>query len=145
MLDFRKKITIQNTLQMYVPDVINGGDILIGQVFFTVEDGTNVNIQKDIWNKDLYERFKDHIEQQVFIFEQEFKAMCQDFNLTIEPNTDNVMLTKMVAELQEENKKLKATNSQLTESIDSLNALSDELTVGILNLSMKVMSMEGAE
>lgn len=145
MLDFRKKTTIQNTLQMYVPDVINGGDILIGQVFFTVEDGTNVNIQKDIWNKDLYERFKDHIEQQVFIFEQEFKAMCQDFNLTIEPNTDNVMLTKMVAELQEENKKLKATNSQLTESIDSLNALSDELTVGILNLSMKVMSMEGAE
>lgn len=145
MLDFRKKITIQNTLQIYVPDVINGGDILIGQVFFTVEDGTNVNIQKDIWNKDLYERFKDHIEQQVFIFEQEFKAMCQDFNLTIEPNTDNVMLTKMVAELQEENKKLKATNSQLTESIDSLNALSDELTVGILNLSMKVMSMEGAE
>lgn len=145
MLDFRKKTTIQNTLQIYVPDVINGGDILIGQVFFTVEDGTNVNIQKDIWNKDLYERFKDHIEQQVFIFEQEFKAMCQDFNLTIEPNTDNVMLTKMVAELQEENKKLKATNSQLTESIDSLNALSDELTVGILNLSMKVMSMEGAE
>lgn len=145
MLDFRKKITIQNTLQIYVPDVINGGDILIGQVFFTVEDGTNVNIQKDIWNKDLYERFKDHIEQQVFVFEQEFKAMCQDFNLTIEPNTDNVMLTKMVTELQEENKKLKETNSQLTESVENLNTLSDELTVGILNLSMKVMSMEGAE
>ena len=145
MLDFRKKITIQNTLQIYVPDVINGGDVLIGQIFFTVEDGTNINVQKDIWNKDLYERFKDHIEQQAFVFEQEFKVMCQNFDLTIEPNTDNAMLTKMVTELQEENKELKATNAQLTESVESLNTLSDELTVGILNLSMKVMSMEGAE
>ena len=145
MLDFRKKITIQNTLQIYVPDVVNGGDILIGQVFFTVEDGINVNIQKDIWNKDLYERFKDHIEQQIFIFEQEFKTMCQNFKVTIEPNTDNAMLTKMVAELQEENKQLKETNIHLTESVDNLNALSDELTMGILDLSMKVMSIEGAE
>ena len=37
MLDFRKKITIQNTLQIYVPDVIKGGDVLIGKVFFSVE------------------------------------------------------------------------------------------------------------
>lgn len=145
MLDFRKKITIQNTLQIYVPDVVNGGDVLIGQVFFTVEDGTNINIQKDVWNKDLYERFKDHIEQQIFLFEQDFKVMCQNFKLTIEPNTDNVMLTKMVTKLQEENKELKETNVQLRQSVENLNALSDELTVGILNLSMKVMSIEGAE
>ena len=145
MLDFRKKITIQNTLQIYVPDVINGGDVLIGQVFFTVEDGINVHVQKDIWNKELYERFKDYIEQQIFIFEQEFKGMCQNFQLTIEPNTDNVMLTKMVAELQEENKSLKETNEKLSEAIMSLNAISDELTLGILNLSMNVMSVEEVE
>ena len=142
MLDFRKKITIQNTLQIYVPDVINGGDVLIGQVFFTVEDGINVHVQKDIWNKELYERFKDYIEQQIFIFEQEFKGMCQNFQLTIEPNTDNVMLTKMVAELQEENKSLKETNEKLSEAIVNLNTISDELTLGILNLSMNVMSVE---
>ena len=145
MLDFRKKITIQNTLQIYVPDVINGGDVLIGQVFFTVEDGINVHVQKDIWNKELYERFKDYIEQQIFIFEQEFKGMCQNFQLTIEPNTDNVMLTKMVAELQEENKSLKETNEKLSEAIVNLNTISDELTLGILNLSMNVMSVEGVE
>ena len=145
MLDFRKKITIQNTLQIYVPDVINGGDVLIGQVFFTVEDGTNIHVQKDIWNKELYERFKDYIEQQIFIFEQEFKGMCQNFQLTIEPNTDNVMLTKMVAELQEENKSLKETNEKLSEAIMNLNAISDELTLGILNLSMNVMSVEEVE
>lgn len=145
MLDFRKKITIQNTLQIYVPDVANGGDILIGQVFFTVEDGINVHVQKDIWNKELYERFKDYIEQQIFIFEQEFKGMCQNFKLTVEPNTDNVMLTKMVAELQEENKSLRETNEKLSEAIVNLNAISDELTLGILNLSMNVMSVEGVE
>ena len=145
MLDFRKKITIQNTLQIYVPDVINGGDVLIGQVFFTVEDGINVHVQKDIWNKELYERFKDYIEQQIFIFEQEFKGMCQKFQLTVEPNTDNVMLTKMVAELQEENKSLKETNEKLSEAIMNLNAISDELTLGILNLSMNVMSVEEVE
>ena len=145
MLDFRKKITIQNTLQIYVPDVINGGDVLIGQVFFTVEDGTNIHVQKDIWNKELYERFKDYIEQQIFIFEQEFKGMCQNFQLTIEPNTDNVMLTKMVAELQEENKSLKETNEKLSEAIMNLNAISDELTLGILNLSMNVMNVEEVE
>lgn len=145
MLDFRKKITIQNTLQIYVPDVINGGDVLIGQVFFTVEDGINVHVQKDIWNKELYERFKDYIEQQIFIFEQEFKGMCQNFQLTVEPNTDNVMLTKMVAELQEENKSLKETNEKLSEAIMNLNAISDELTLGILNLSMNVMSVEEVE
>ena len=145
MLDFRKKITIQNTLQIYVPDVINGGDVLIGQVFFTVEDGINVHVQKDIWNKELYERFKDYIEQQIFIFEQEFKGMCQNFQLTVEPNTDNVMLTKMVAELQEENKSLKETNEKLSEAIVNLNAISDELTLGILNLSMNVMSAEEVE
>ena len=145
MLDFRKKITIQNTLQIYVPDVINGGDVLIGQVFFTVEDGINVHVQKDIWNKELYERFKDYIEQQIFIFEQEFKGMCQNFQLTIEPNTDNVMLTKMVAELQEENKSLKETNEKLSEAIVNLNTISDELTLGILNLSMNVMSVEEVE
>ena len=145
MLDFRKKITIQNTLQIYVPDVINGGDVLIGQVFFTVEDGTNIHVQKDIWNKELYERFKDYIEQQIFIFEQEFKGMCQNFQLTVEPNTDNVMLTKMVAELQEENKSLKETNEKLSEAIMNLNAISDELTLGILNLSMNVMSVEEVE
>ncbi len=145
MLDFRKKITIQNTLQIYVPDVINGGDVLIGQVFFTVEDGINVHVQKDIWNKELYERFKDYIEQQIFIFEQEFKGMCQNFQLTVEPNTDNVMLTKMVAELQEENKSLKETNEKLSEAIMNLNAISDELTLGILNLSMNVMSAEEVE
>ena len=145
MLDFRKKITIQNTLQIYVPDVINGGDVLIGQVFFTVEDGTNIHVQKDIWNKELYERFKDYIEQQIFIFEQEFKGMCQNFQLTVEPNTDNVMLTKMVAELQEENKSLKETNEKLSEAIMNLNAISDELTLGILNLSMNVMNVEEVE
>ena len=145
MLDFRKKITIQNTLQIYVPDVINGGDVLIGQVFFTVEDGINIHVQKDIWNKELYERFKDYIEQQIFIFEQEFKGMCQNFQLTVEPNTDNVMLTKMVAELQEENKSLKETNEKLSEAIMNLNAISDELTLGILNLSMNVMSAEEVE
>ena len=145
MLDFRKKITIQNTLQIYVPDVINGGDVLIGQVFFTVEDGINIHVQKDIWNKELYERFKDYIEQQIFIFEQEFKGMCQNFQLTIEPNTDNVMLTKMVAELQEENKSLKETNEKLSEAIVNLNTISDELTLGILNLSMNVMSVEEVE
>ena len=145
MLDFRKKITSQNTLQIYVPDVINGGDVLIGQVFFTVEDGINVHVQKDIWNKELYERFKDYIEQQIFIFEQEFKGMCQNFQLTIEPNTDNVMLTKMVAELQEENKSLKETNEKLSEAIMNLNAISDELTLGILNLSMNVMNVEEVE
>ena len=145
MLDFRKKITIQNTLQIYVPDVINGGDVLIGQVFFTVEDGINVHVQKDIWNKELYERFKDYIEQQIFIFEQEFKGMCQNLQLTVEPNTDNVMLTKMVAELQEENKSLKETNEKLSEAIMNLNAISDELTLGILNLSMNVMSVEEVE
>lgn len=145
MLDFRKKITIQNTLQIYVPDVINGGDVLIGQVFFTVEDGTNIHVQKDIWNKELYERFKDYIEQQIFIFEQEFKGMCQNFQLTVEPNTDNVMLTKMVAELQEENKSLKETNEKLSEAIVNLNAISDELTLGILNLSMNVMNVEEVE
>lgn len=145
MLDFRKKITIQNTLQIYVPDVINGGDVLIGQVFFTVEDGINVHVQKDIWNKELYERFKDYIEQQIFIFEQEFKGMCQNFQLTVEPNTDNVMLTKMVAELQEENKSLKETNEKLSEAIVNLNTISDELTLGILNLSMNVMSVEEVE
>ena len=145
MLDFRKKITIQNTLQIYVPDIINGGDVLIGQVFFTVEDGINIHVQKDIWNKELYERFKDYIEQQIFIFEQEFKGMCQNFQLTIEPNTDNVMLTKMVAELQEENKSLKETNEKLSEAIMKLNAISDELTLGILNLSMNVMSVEEVE
>ena len=145
MLDFRKKITIQNTLQIYVPDVINGGDVLIGQVFFTVEDGINVHVQKDIWNKELYERFKDYIEQQIFIFEQEFKGMCQNFQLTIEPNTDNVMLTKMVAELQEENKSLREANEKLSEAIVNLNAISDELTLGILNLSMNVMSVEEVE
>ena len=145
MLDFRKKITIQNTLQIYVPDVINGGDVLIGQVFFTVEDGINIHVQKDIWNKELYERFKDYIEQQIFIFEQEFKGMCQNFQRTIEPNTDNVMLTKMVAELQEENKSLKETNEKLSEAIVNLNAISDELTLGILNLSMNVMSVEEVE
>lgn len=145
MLDFRKKITIQNTLQIYVPDVINGGDVLIGQVFFTVEDGINVHVQKDIWNKELYERFKDYIEQQIFIFEQEFKGMCQNFQLTVEPNTDNVMLTKMVAELQEENKSLKETNEKLSEAIVNLNTISDELTLGILNLSMNVMNVEEVE
>ena len=145
MLDFRKKITIQNTLQIYVPDVINGGDVLIGQVFFTVEDGINVHVQKDIWNKELYERFKDYIEQQIFIFEQEFKGMCQNFQLTIEPNTDNVMLTKMVAELQEENKSLREANEKLSEAIVNLNAISDELTLGILNLSMNVMNVEEVE
>lgn len=145
MLDFRKKTTIQNTLQIYVPDVVNGGDVLIGQVFFTVEDGTNVTVQKDIWNKDLYERFKDHIEQQIFVFEQEFKEMCQNFKLTVEPNTDNVMLTKMVTELQKENEILKEANTQLSESVTNLNTLSEELTMGILNLSMKVMSIEGVE
>ena len=145
MLDFRKKITIQNTLQIYVPDVINGGDVLIGQVFFTVEDGINVHVQKDIWNKELYERFKDYIEQQIFIFEQEFKGMCQNFQLTVEPNTDNVMLTKMVAELQEENKSLRETNEKLSEAIVNLNTISDELTLGILNLSMNVMSVEEVE
>ena len=145
MLDFRKKITIQNTLQIYVPDVVNGGDVLIGQVFFTVEDGINVHVQKDIWNKELYERFKDYIEQQIFIFEQEFKGMCQNFQLTVEPNTDNVMLTKMVAELQEENKSLKETNEKLSEAIMNLNTISDELTLGILNLSMNVMSVEEVE
>ena len=145
MLDFRKKITIQNTLQIYVADVVNGGNKIINQEFFTVENGLAVNVQKDIWNQELYERFRDYIEQQIFIFEQEFKGMCQNFQLTIEPNTDNVMLTKMVAELQEENKSLKETNEKLTEAIVNLNAISDELTLGILNLSMNVMSIEEVE
>ena len=145
MLDFRKKITIQNTLQIYVPDIVNGGDVIVGQVFFTVENGLAVNVQKDIWNQELYERFRDYIEQQIFIFEQEFKGMCQNFQLTIEPNTDNVMLTKMVAELQEENKSLKEANEKLSEAFVNLNAISDELTLGILNLSMNVMSVEGVE
>lgn len=145
MLDFRKKITIQNTLQIYVPDIVNGGDVIVGQVFFTVENGLAVNVQKDIWNQELYERFRDYIEQQIFIFEQEFKGMCQNFQITVEPNTDNVMLTKMVAELQEENKSLKETNEKLSEAIVNLNAISDELTLGILNLSMNVMSVEGVE
>lgn len=142
MLDFRKKMTIQNTLQIYVPDIVNGGDVLVGQVFFTVEEGTNVHVQKDVWNKELYERFKDLIEEKVYVFEQEFKLMCQDFKLTIEPNTDTAMLTKMIAALQEDNATLKAENAKLTESVESLNSLSDELTKGILNLSMK---LEGAE
>lgn len=145
MLDFRKKITIQNTLQIYVPDIVNGGDVIVGQVFFTVENGLAVNVQKDIWNQELYERFRDYIEQQIFIFEQEFKGMCQNFQITVEPNTDNVMLTKMVAELQEENKSLRETNEKLSEAIVNLNAISDELTLGILNLSMNVMSVEGVE
>lgn len=145
MLDFRKKITIQNTLQIYVPDIVNGGDVIVGQVFFTVENGLAVNVQKDIWNQELYERFRDYIEQQIFIFEQEFKGMCQNFQITVEPNTDNVMLTKMVAELQEENKSLKEANEKLSEAIVNLNAISDELTLGILNLSMNVMSVEGVE
>ena len=145
MLDFRKKITIQNTLQIYVPDIVNGGDVIVGQVFFTVENGLAVNVQKDIWNQELYERFRDYIEQQIFIFEQEFKGMCQNFQIAVEPNTDNVMLTKMVAELQEENKSLKQANEKLSEAIVNLNAISDELTLGILNLSMNVMSVEGVE
>ena len=145
MLDFRKKITIQNTLQIYVPDIVNGGDVIVGQVFFTVENGLAVNVQKDIWNQELYERFRDYIEQQIFIFEQEFKGMCQNFQITVEPNTDNVMLTKMVAELQEENKSLKEATEKLSEAIVNLNAISDELTLGILNLSMNVMSVEGVE
>ena len=145
MLDFRKKVTIQNTLQIYVPDIVNGGDVIVGQVFFTVENGLAVNVQKDIWNQELYERFRDYIEQQIFIFEQEFKGMCQNFQITVEPNTDNVMLTKMVAELQEENKSLKEANEKLSEAIVNLNAISDELTLGILNLSMNVMSVEGVE
>ena len=145
MLDFRKKITIQNTLQIYVPDIVNGGDVIVAQVFFTVENGLAVNVQKDIWNQELYERFRDYIEQQIFIFEQEFKGMCQNFQITVEPNTDNVMLTKMVAELQEENKSLKEANEKLSEAIVNLNAISDELTLGILNLSMNVMSVEGVE
>ena len=145
MLDFRKKITIQNTLQIYVPDIVNGGDVIVGQVFFTVENGLAVNVQKDIWNQELYERFRDYIEQQIFIFEQELKGMCQNFQITVEPNTDNVMLTKMVAELQEENKSLKEANEKLSEAIVNLNAISDELTLGILNLSMNVMSVEGVE
>lgn len=140
MLDIRKKLSIQKVLQIYVPDVVNGGDILIGQVYFTVEDGTNVNVQKDIWNKELYERFKDYIEQQVFIFEQEFKEMCQAFNLTVEPNTDNVMLTKMVAELQNENAVLKEKNEKLVESVTYLNSITDELALGVLNLSMEILS-----
>lgn len=145
MLDFRKNISIQNTLQIYVPDVVNGGDILIGQVFFTVENGLNVNVQKDIWNQELYERFREHIEEQIFIFEQEFKGMCQNFQVTVEPNTDNVMLTKMVAELQEENRALKGVNEELAKAVENLNAISDELTMGILNLSMNVMNVEGVE
>ena len=145
MLDFRKKITIQNTLQIYVPDIVNGGDVIVGQVFFTVENGLAVNVQKDIWNQELYERFRDYIEQQIFIFEQEFKGMCQNFQITVEPNTDNVMLTKMVAELQEENKSLKEANEKLSEAIVNLNEISDELTLGILNLSMNVMSVEEVE
>ena len=55
------------------------------------------------------------------------------------------MLTKMVAELQEENKSLKEANEKLSEAIVNLNAISDELTLGILNLSMNVMSVKEVE
>lgn len=122
MLDIRKKLTIQKVLQIYLPDIINGGDVLVGQVFFTVEDGLNVCVQKDIWEKEIYERFKDQIEEQIYLFEQDFKAMCQKFSLTIEPRQDHVILSEKVEVISKENDELKEQLNALSKTVEDLKA-----------------------
>lgn len=103
-----KSKTIHNVLRITAPSVDGGSDILVGQVYCTIEKDT-VNITKDIWREDIYTTFATEIEGLIYDFEVECKKEIIAAGFALEAVSD-ALLDARVKALEDE---LKITNEKL--------------------------------
>lgn len=123
MLIVKKERVINNVLQLYIPKIVEQmptvsgefpssepepmiEEVLVGQVYCTINQDNNMTTTKDIWNKSLYSLFTEQIEKEIHEFELSCKEDALNHGIVLEPNRD-LEFNKKINTLEQENSVLK--------------------------------------